>query len=928
MDSKTFLSQASPEYIEDLYRSYLNDPSSVEEGWRHFFEGFDFARKNFETGMQNIAVSGEEFKVLEIINEYRRRGHLFTKTNPVRTRRNYTPTLDIENFGFSKKDLDREFEAGKELGLGKSKLKDIVDHLEETYCISIGSEFMYIRNKQRRDWVKTRMESNRNRPDFDTGKKKFILQKLSEAALFEKFIHSRFPGQKRFSLEGSENLIPGLQSLINIGLDNGVKEFTIGMAHRGRLNVLANILRKPVSQIFTEFAGKAYDDDTLLGDVKYHLGFTSIYDNNGRECKITLAPNPSHLEAVDPVVQGIAYGKIKTQHNGNEDAVVPILIHGDAAVSAQGIIYEIIQMSELKPYHVGGTIHVVINNQIGFTTNYLDGRSSTYCTDIAKTIQSPVFHVNGDDSEAVVRVFELAFEYRKEFNKDIFIDILSYRKYGHNEGDEPRFTQPTLYSIIAKHPNPREIYKGKLIEEAIIDESYVHDFDKDFNSKMEQSIETANQIDEAIITPFMQSEWEKYPRAEHKDVCQIVDTSFNENTLKNLAKKITNLPEDINFFRKIRQIMKDRASMMDGAGNIDWGMAESLTYASLLHEGHPVRISGQDVERGTFSHRHAVLTIEDSNKEYIPLRHIEGAEFNIFNSVLSEYGVLGFEYGYAFAKPDGLTIWEAQFGDFANGAQIIFDQFISSAEEKWNVSNGLVVYLPHGYEGQGSEHSSARMERFLTLAADYNMFIANVTTPANLFHLLRRHVHFSFRKPLILFTPKSLLRHPEVRSKTKDLSGGKFLEIIADPEIDPKNATQIVLCNGKVYYDIKKEREKLQRFDVAIVRIEQLYPFPETAIAEIIKLYSKAIDWVWVQDEPGNMGAWSFIARNFKGPKLRLVSRPDSGSPATGSAELHKIRQEKLLEKVFGECNCPRVKSECRMLCSEKEWQFISKTKS
>ncbi|MBN2729483.1 MAG: 2-oxoglutarate dehydrogenase E1 component [Bacteroidales bacterium] len=928
MDSNNFLSQAPPEYIEELYRSYLNNPESVEDGWRHFFEGFEFARKNYESDLHQIGVSGDEFKVLELINEYRSRGHLFTKTNPVRTRRHYSPNLDIENFGFSKKDLTREFEAGKEIGLGKTSLSNIIDFLEETYCNSIGIEFMYIRNPERLNWVKKLIEVDRNTPNFEPEKKKFIFQKLSEAVLFEKFLHTRFPGQKRFSLEGSENLIPGLQALIETGLLNGVKEFIFGMAHRGRLNVLANILRKPNSQIFTEFAGKAYEDDTLLGDVKYHLGFTSIYKHKGKECKITLAPNPSHLEAVDPIVQGIAYGKIKNQHNGNEDALVPILIHGDAAVSAQGIIYEIIQMSELKPYHVGGSIHVVINNQIGFTTNYLDGRSSTYCTDIAKTIQSPVFHVNGDDSEAVVRVFELAFEYRKKFNKDIFIDLLSYRKYGHNEGDEPRFTQPTLYGLIAKHPNPREIYKEKLIKEAVIVENDIIDIDQAYNIKMEESIEKANQTDEAIITPFMQSEWENWPRAEHKEVFQLVETGFDESTFRDLAQKITDLPEDINFFRKIRQIMKDRSSMIEENGNIDWGMAESLAYASLLHEGHPVRISGQDVERGTFSHRHAVLTIEDSNKEYIPLRHIEGAEFNIFNSVLSEYGVLGFEYGYAFAQPKGLTIWEAQFGDFANGAQIIFDQFISSAEEKWNVSNGLVVFLPHGYEGQGSEHSSARMERFLTLAADYNMFIANITTPANLFHLLRRHVHFPFRKPLILFTPKSLLRHPEVRSEIKEFTTGKFLEVISDPNVDPKKVTQVVLCNGKVYYDIKKEREKLKRDEIAIVRVEQLYPFPETALEKIVSLYQNSNDWVWVQEEPGNMGAWSFVARNFKGPKLRLVSRPDSGSPATGSAELHKIRQEKLLEKVFGECDCPRVKSECRMLCSEKEWQFISKTNS
>jgi 2-oxoglutarate dehydrogenase E1 component len=777
---------------------------------------------------------------------------------------------------------------------------------------------MYIRSPEIAEWLKNRMERVKNTPAFDQSKKRQILEKLIKAVGFEHFVRKRFPGQKRFSLEGCETLIPALDAVIEKGAESNICEYVIGMAHRGRLNVLGNILKKPYRYIFSEFEGKEYAEETLLGDVKYHLGCTlDTTTANGNSIKLSIAPNPSHLEAVNPVVEGIARSKIDLRYDGDNKKVAPILIHGDASVAAQGVIYEVLQMSQLPGYTTGGTIHLVINNQLGFTTNYLDGRSSTYCTDVAKTIQAPIFHVNGDDVEAVVYTIELAMEFRQRFGRDVFIDLLSYRKYGHNESDEPRFTQPILYKMIEKHPDPASIYIEKLLQQKSITRDEVNEITGSFNQILEQELEIAKKIEKGDIDPFLAKTWEGLKKADHEDIFTETDTGVDIQMLKQLGENITSLPADTAFFRKTSRMMQDRSRMINETKQIDWAMGETLAYATLLHEGFPVRISGQDVERGTFSHRHAVLKIEDSEEEYIPLDNVSPrqARFEIYNSPLSEYGVLGFDYGFAMASPHNLVIWEAQFGDFMNGAQIIIDQFIASAEEKWKVINGLVMYLPHGYEGQGPEHSSARMERFLALCSENNLQVANCTTPANLFHLLRRQMKRAFRKPLVVFTPKSLLRHPKCVSRLEELADGHFQAVIDDHEAQSETIERVILCSGKVFYDLIEEK-KLKNFtNTAIIRLEQLYPLPVQELAAIKEKYARAIRWLWVQEEPQNMGAWKHILLNLKGFNMSVIARPPSGSPASGSSKFHQLQQKKIVEKAFEECDCVNVCRECKQLC-------------
>ncbi|MCX6281794.1 MAG: 2-oxoglutarate dehydrogenase E1 component [Bacteroidetes bacterium] len=921
MDPFSYLNTLDIAVIEELFDKFRKDPSSVDESWRKFFEGFEFCQKNYKAEKGEAFMYPNEFKVINLITAYRQRGHLFTKTNPVRTRRKYSPTLDIENFGLGKEDLIKHFQAGKELGLGNARLNDIIENLRKTYCESIGIEYFYIRRPEIVDWFIAMMEPVRNTPSFSIEEKGMILKKLSEAVLMEKFIHKKFPGHKSFSLEGAESLIPALDAVIRKGASLGVNEFILGMAHRGRLNVLGNIMHKPFEQIFSEFEGKEYTDEELLGDVKYHLGYsTSVTASGGQPLSLTLCPNPSHLEAVDPVAEGLARGRIDSQYNGDNSNVVTVLIHGDASISGQGIIYETIQMAELDAYKTGGTIHLVINNQIGFTTNYLDGRSSVYCTDVAKTIQSPVFHVNADDVEAVVYTVQLAMEFRTRFHKDVFIDLLGYRKFGHNESDEPRFTQPILYKIIETHPDPLEIYIGKLENEGTAGSFDIDGIRNGINSSLELAFQSSKTIEKADITSFLGPLWKDIRRAVPEDFLSSPTTSIPESTLREIGKKLTMLPEGINFFRKIVKLQEDRSSMLEGEGRLDWAMGELLAYGSLLYEGHPVRISGQDSQRGTFSHRHAVLTVEDSEDKFIPLDHIiDGqAAFRIYNSLLSEYGVLGFEYGFAFATPDGLTVWEAQFGDFNNGTQIIIDQYLSSAEDKWKVMNALVMFLPHGYEGQGPEHSSARLERFLTLSGHYNWQIANCTTPANFFHLLRRQIKREFRKPLVVFTPKSLLRHPQCVSKINEFTQGGFNEVLDDLLADKDKVTKLVFCSGKVYYDITGKRKELGIQNVGVIRLEQLYPLPEKQLAEIVASYPKAKHFEWVQEEPANMGALNYIVHNFLKIKLTYVARPPSGSPATGSSQLHKAQQNLLVEKALGKCSCEFAYGSCRLHCAEK----------
>lgn len=900
MDNFSYLSNGDVNAIDELYKQYKGNPDSVDQSWRQFFAGFDFFQKNFDNDGEIPEGTRKEFKVINLINAYRSRGHLFTQTNPVRERRKYSPTLDIQNFGLDEGDLNTVFHAGVEIGIGPATLSDIIDHLKTTYCRSIGVEFTYIRKPEVVEWLRSRLEPTKNLPSFSTQIKKVILQKLNEAVVFENFLHKKFVGQKRFSLEGGESLIPALDVVVQYGSDLGVDEIVIGMAHRGRLNVLANVLRKTYADIFSEFEGKEYADNLFDGDVKYHLGYSSeIQTENGKNLKLTLVPNPSHLEAVDPVVEGIVRSKLD-KYLHDENKIIPILIHGDASIAGQGIVYEVVQMAQLDGYRTGGTVHIVVNNQIGFTTNYKDARSSTYCTDVGKVTLSPVFHVNGDDVEAVVHTMKLAVEFRQTFKQDVFVDLLCYRKYGHNEGDEPRFTQPTLYKAIAKHNNPKEIYVQKLISQGELTAEEAAKIENEFDDFLQGRLAEAKEIEVASISNFLEENWKEFRHSVAEDFKQSPDTAVTKNILLELADKMTTLPNEKQFFKKIVKLMEDRKKMIQ-EDRLDWAMGELLAYASLLSDKTPVRLSGQDVERGTFSHRHAVITVDDSLEEYIPLANLSAdqAPFHIYNSLLSEYGVLGFEYGYAMAEPNSLVIWEAQFGDFFNGAQIIVDQFLSAAEDKWHCMNGLVMLLPHGYEGQGAEHSSARMERFLALCAENNMYVANCTTPANFFHLLRRQMLNPFRIPAIVFTPKSLLRHPKCVSSIDDLANGAFQEVIDDANVDKSKVTKVVFMNGKLYYELLQTREDRNADNVAFVRIEQLYPFPEEKLNEIVKSYPNAKKFFWAQEEPENMGSWAFVLRKWKGMDLTLVSRHESGSPASGSSKRFQQRQQKIIDTIF-----------------------------
>jgi 2-oxoglutarate dehydrogenase E1 component len=906
MDKFSYLSNMDVSTVEHLYQSYKSDPNSVAEDWQQFFAGFDFAEQLYSEDNVDFGIPAnvkKEFDVINLINGYRKNGHLFTRTNPVRERRKYSPTLDKENFELSDADLDTTFRAGSMIGIGPATLRQIIEHLEKTYCESIGVEYMYMRRPEVIGWMQNLIESNKNQPNFSLEEKKQVLKKLSQAVLFEEFLGKKFTGQKRFSLEGAESLIPALDMVVEEGSELGIEEFVIGMAHRGRLNVLANILNKTYKQIFHEFEGKDYEDADIEGDVKYHMGYTSFMTcDNGKEVKMNLCPNPSHLEAVGPVVEGISRAKIDRKFKADDSKLCAIIIHGDAAIAGQGVVYELVQMAKLDGYKTGGTIHIVINNQVGFTTNYTDGRSSIYCTDVAKVTHSPVFHVNGDDAEAVAHTMRMAMKFRQTFKSDVFVDLLCYRKYGHNEGDEPRFTQPNLYDIIAKHPNPLEIYAKKLTSSGVVGADLVKSMEEDFSNMLQERLLEAKEIEKATVTQFLEDTWQGYRFAKKADFDTSPPTGVETDVLKDISKVLTAVPKDIKVFRKMQKILKDREEMVFESDKLDWGMAELLAYGSLLKEGHDVRISGQDVERGTFSHRHAVLIMEESGKEYIPLEHLgqgQGA-FTIYNSLLSEYAVLGFDYGYAFGSPNCLPIWEAQFGDFNNGAQIIIDQFISSAEEKWKGMNGIVMLLPHGYEGMGAEHSSARMERFLTLCADDNMQIVNCSTPANFFHVLRRQMKREFRKPLVVFTPKSLLRHPRCVSSLSELASGSFQEVIDDAAANAKKVKRVLLCSGKVYYDLLEKKEELNAEEVAIVRLEQLDPLPRKQIADLQTKYGKA-QWVWVQEEPANMGAWSHLLRKLRQVQLEVVSRPSSGAPATGSGQRHRAEQQLLMEKAFAD---------------------------
>ncbi|WP_226390783.1 2-oxoglutarate dehydrogenase E1 component [Penaeicola halotolerans] len=914
MDKYSYISNAHGAYIDELYKSYKADAGSVDETWQKFFDGFDFAIAQYGEGgapVSNGSVNGtvsdigdlpKEIKVRALIHAYRSRGHLKSKTNPVRERRDRRALLDISDFGLSEADLKSEFEAGNEIGIGKASLQKIIDSLKYIYEGSIGFEYLYIREPEILDWYKEKVEKDSLAFKPSTEGKKRILSKLNEAVVFENFLHTKYLGQKRFSLEGGESTIPALDAMINKGAELGVKEVMIGMAHRGRLNVLANIMGKTYEQIFNEFEGTAIPDLTMGdGDVKYHMGFSSEVETpSGNKVNLKLAPNPSHLEAVNPVVEGFLRAKMDSQYDGDGKKVLPILIHGDAAVAGQGIVYEVTQFAGLKGYRTGGTIHFVINNQVGFTTDFDDARTSIYCTDIAKLIDAPVIHVNGDDPEAVVFSVNLAIEFRQKFGRDIFIDMVCYRRHGHNESDEPKFTQPSLYNVISKHPNPREVYNKKLIDRGDVDAKLADQMDKEFRGLLQDRLNMVKQKPLPYNYQPLEKEWQSLRRAKPEDFEKSPETAISEAAIKKVSEALTSIPKGFKPIKQIDAQIKQRKDMFFNTKELNWAAAELLAYGSLLLEGKTVRMSGQDCQRGTFSHRHAVIHDANTNEPYNFLQNLKDSkgQFYIYNSLLSEFGVMGFEYGYAMANPNALTIWEAQFGDFANGAQVMIDQFISSGESKWQRMNGMVLLLPHGYEGQGPEHSNARPERFLQLSAEYNMVVANITEPSNFFHLLRRQLTWEFRKPCVVMSPKSLLRHPKVVSPMEEFTKGGFREVIGDTYADAKKVKRVLLCSGKIYYDLQEEQEKNKRKDVAIVRVEQLHPFPKTQIEAELKKY-KGAEVYWVQEEPENMGYWSYIARVFRSQAMDVISRKASASPATGYGKMHAKEQEAIINKAF-----------------------------
>ncbi len=908
-----YITSSHPGYIENLYRDFVKDPNSVDVDMRKFFEGFDFAVST-ATPLNGKAATASpaaaegidwmnEIRAYRMILGYRNKGHLIADTNPIRKRKDRGANLDLDFFGLTDADLDKTFNAGNLIGLGATTLRNIIAHLDKCYTSHFGAEFKYISDQKKIDWLTSAIEKTMLQ-SVPIEQKKRILQKLNEGVMFEKFLHTKYIGQKRFSLEGGETTIAALDAIINTSAANNVDEVVIGMAHRGRLNVLANILGKTYEQIFSEFEGTSLPDTTMgSGDVKYHLGFSSVVETTAnKNIHLKLCPNPSHLEAVDPVVIGFARSKADVMYNSDYDKILPILIHGDASVAGQGVVYEVLQMSGLEGYYTGGTIHFVINNQIGFTTDFDDARTADYCTSIAAMVQAPVFHVNGDDAEAVVKASEIATLYRQEFNSDIFIDMVCYRKHGHNEGDEPKFTQPQLYALIDKHLNPREVYTQYLMQNGEADaQALAKEMEQKFLADLQERLDEVKQ--NPLPYTYQQPElvWKSLRKAKAEDFDMSPVTAISSETFKLLFEGLMKWPADFKPLRKVDKLIQDKIKLFTDENKVDWATGELMAYGSLLVEGKDVRMSGQDVKRGTFSHRHSVIYDETNNEGYNRLNHFTETQspFRIYNSLLSEYAVLGFEYGYAMANPNALTIWEAQFGDFCNGAQTMIDQFIAAAETKWQRMNGVVMLLPHGYEGQGPEHSSARMERFLQMCAELNMTIVNVTTSANFFHLLRRQLAWPFRKPLIVFSPKANLRHPGSYSLKDEFTTGSFKEVIDDAAVNEAGEIKkVLLCSGKIYFDLAERKQKENRSDVAIIRLEQIYPLPQKQLDELYKKYSKAI-WYWVQEEPQNMGAATFLRINLRNINFYIISRQASASTASGYGKIHAQEQAQIIDTAF-----------------------------
>jgi 2-oxoglutarate dehydrogenase E1 component len=919
MKDFSYITSAHPQFIEGLYQDFTKDPNRVDPEFKKFFEGFDFAIGNNLKGSEagGSVVNGSlsdaskgissdwmrEIRAYRLILGYRNKGHLIAKTNPIRARKDRGANIQLSFYGFTEADLDKDFQAGTLIGLGVCSLRSILAHLEKCYASHLGIEFKYISDQKKVDFLTNEIEKKFLDP-LPLSKKKRILEKLNQGVMFEKFLHTKYVGQKRFSLEGGETTIAGLDAIINIAAEYDVHEVVIGMAHRGRLNILANIMGKTYQQIFSEFEGTAKMDQTMgSGDVKYHMGYGSeVQTPEGKTVHLKLMPNPSHLEAVDPVVVGFARAKADVLYKSDYDKILPILIHGDASVAGQGIVYEVLQMCNLDGYLTGGTIHFVINNQIGFTTDFDDARSSDYCTSLAAAVHAPVMHVNGDDAEAVVKCVEIATRYRQEFNADVFIDMVCYRRHGHNEGDDPKFTQPHLYALIEKHPNPREVYTNFLLENGEADaKELAKEMEKKFWADLQERLDEVKQNPLPYKYQPPELVWKSMRKAKIEDFDQSPVTAISEGDFKKLFDALMSWPEGFKPLKKVEKIIQDKIKLFKEEGKIDWATGELLAYASLLLDGHDVRLSGQDVRRGTFSHRHAVLRDEENDKAYSRLSRIEGANgiFRIYNSLLSEYGVLGFEYGYAMANPNALVLWEAQFGDFCNGAQTMIDQFLVAGEQKWNRMNGVSLLLPHGYEGQGPEHSSARMERFLQLCAELNIIVTNVTTAANFFHLLRRQIAWPFRKPLVNFSPKANLRHPGSYSLSSEFVFRRFQETIDDTFVtEPATVKKVLFCSGKIYFDLAERQLKDNRKDTALIRVEQLYPLPVKQLEALYNKYNKAT-WFWVQEEPLNMGAASYLQMNLKSLNYGVISRQPSASTATGYNKVHLQEQAEIIDTAF-----------------------------
>lgn len=896
----THLTSSDSAYIDNLYEEFRKDPESVDESWKMFFKGFEY--KFDEDGSLNNDQLHKEFNVFRLIQSFRSRGHLLADTNPIRDRKDRMAKLSLADYNLSEDDLNSTFECSNFIGLQNATLQQIVDHLKRIYCYKIGIEYMHSNDTEIRRWVKEKFEREAHTIDLPLDKKKRILQKLNQAQVFEDFLQSKYVGQKRFSLEGGESTIPALDALITKGVDLGVKEFVFGMAHRGRLNVLANTIGKSYEFIFKEFEPGGNEQHTGGGDVKYHQGFSSIQKTaNGKDAYLKIMHNPSHLETVGPVALGYARAQADIRYKKDFNSVVPVIIHGDAAVAGQGIVYEALQMTKLAAYECGGAIHFVINNQIGFTTDWEDARSSHYCTSIARTIEAPILHVNGDDPESVVYAMEFAMEYRQKFNTDIFIDMVCYRKHGHNEGDEPKFTQPHLYGLIKKTKNPRELYRDFLIDRGSINQDLAKEMQKEFTDLLSEKLETVREKKTPAKVKGPHTEWLDLRWSNAADFEKSPKTAVSKKDLELIINKLASTPEGFSPLKKAKRIIESRLTNFK-EDKLDWALGELLAYGSLLLEGNNVRFTGQDVIRGTFSHRHAKLYDEKTNQPYCALMHLkeDQGDLKIYNSHLSEYAVLAFEYGYSQASPKSLNIWEAQFGDFSNTAQVVVDQFISSGETKWERMSGITMLLPHGYEGQGPEHSSCRPERYLQLCAEDNMAVLNCSTPGNLFHALRRQQAWQFRKPLIVFTPKSLLRHPDCISKVSDLTKGCFQELIDDSSVDKKKVRRVLVCTGKMYYELEAHRSENKIKDIAIVRLEQIYPFAKKQFTAMKESY-KGAELVFVQEEPINMGYWEhLITREFSTFKdFDLIARPLSATPATGYAANHKKQQENIIKESF-----------------------------